>query len=409
MIKILLVEDNEDKSSKILEILKDQIKREMFVATLKTDIKAAKSILYDEKFDLIILDLVLPIDEEDTMPNAENGIQFLENIYENPSINKPIHIIGLTQFAELKPQYEQIFHKNLNHLINYQEEESQWKSELSNFVWRLIEKENEFIKNRTATFDYDVAVISALDMELAAFKRLISDWNEVMVDEDSTTYFQGNIKGKSKNLKVICSSAPMMGMNAATVLSMKIIHNFRPKYLIMIGIAACARSKTEYGYGDVLVVEQSWDGGAGKVTIKDNTPVFLPSAHHLTLNADIRENIRSIKSDQTLLRTIKDEWQFAKPNTELQVHIGPVTSVAGVTENPAVIEELRRHDRKLLGLEMETYGVFYSCANCSNPKPIAISIKSVSDFADLEKNDKYQLYSAYTSARFVLEFISRYL
>ena len=49
----------------------------------------------------------------------------------------------------------------------------------------------------------------------------------------------------------------------------------------------------------------------------------------------------------------------------------------------------------LIGIEMEAYGVFYSAANSMSPKPIAISIKSVCDFADEHKSDNYQEYSAY--------------
>ncbi|WP_316846528.1 hypothetical protein [Pedobacter psychrodurus] len=409
MIKILIVEDNEVKLGKILDTLKDEIKSNVYSTSEHDNVKSAKSKMYEEKFDLVILDLVLPIDADDDKPSSENGISFLENIYENPSINRPAHIIGLTQFSDLKPEYEHIFHKNLNHLINYQEEESRWKEELIQFVWRLIEKENEFNANRIAAYNYDVAIIAALDMELDAFKALIPSWGNVRVENDPTTYSENQINGRDGDLRIISGSAPMMGMNAASVLSMKMIYNFRPKYIIMVGIAACTRPRDEHGFGDVLVVEQAWDGGAGKVTIKDGEPLFMPSAHHLSLDSDIRENIRSIKSDQALLRQIKDEWHYNKPNTELRVHIGPVASVAGVTENPAIIEELKRHERKILGLEMESYGVFYSAANCSNPKPKAIAMKSVSDFADLEKNDKFQLYASYTSAKFTLEFIKRYL
>ncbi|UKJ05811.1 hypothetical protein [Solitalea lacus] len=54
---------------------------------------------------------------------------------------------------------------------------------------------------------------------------------------------------------------------------------------------------------------------------------------------------------------------------------------------------------------METYAVFYAACNCSKPQPLAFSTKSLSDFANEEKNDDYQMYAAYTSASYLYNFI----
>lgn len=135
-----------------------------------------------------------------------------------------------------------------------------------------------------------------------------------------------------------------------------------------------------------------------------------PAANHLSLNRDISEKFRSFKDNNALLRKIKDNWLPGKvPNTELQIHIGSMASVAGVIENESIIRQLKIKDRKLLGLEMEAYGMYFSCANCGNPKPIAVALKSISDFASTGKNDIYQNYSAYTSVNVTYEFIKTQL
>ena len=54
---------------------------------------------------------------------------------------------------------------------------------------------------------------------------------------------------------------------------------------------------------------------------------------------------------------------------------------------------------------MESYGVFYSANYGVHPKPKPISIKSVCDFGDRKKADNYQNYAAYTSARFMYDFV----
>jgi len=53
---------------------------------------------------------------------------------------------------------------------------------------------------------------------------------------------------------------------------------------------------------------------------------------------------------------------------------------------------------------MEIYGVYYAARFSTEPRPKAIAIKSVCDFADEEKNDVYQAYAAYTSVRYFYHF-----
>ena len=75
-----------------------------------------------------------------------------------------------------------------------------------------------------------------------------------------------------------------------------------------------------------------------------------------------------------------------------------------------VVDDLKAHDRNLLGIEMESYGLFYASAKGFKPRPIyTASLKSVSDFGTKEKCDKYQEYAAYTSAAVLKHIIMSYL
>jgi nucleoside phosphorylase/CheY-like chemotaxis protein len=408
MIKILIVEDNPVKIEKVSNLFKDEISPKNYSLKSVNDIKSAKELLYSEKFDVIILDLVLPIDSEDKDPDAEKGADFLDDIYDNPSIvYKPIHIIGLTAFSDIKPQYEKKFHRNLNHLIDYKEESYNWKEQLKNFMWRLIEKEDAFYMNRTSKYNFDIGIIVATEKEFSAVKRLSDTWSKNTIPNDPTVYWESVFKRNNKSVNVISTYCPQMGMNACAVLSMKLINNFRPKYLFMTGITASAKELDQQGYGDIIVFDETWDGGAGKITEDEKgNKVFLQEAHHIRLDVDIREKLRSMKDNKEMLRKIKDDWQSDdKPITELQIHIGSAASVAGVIENEAVLKEIKTHDRKLVGLDMEAFALYYASNNCCNPKPIPIVLKSISDFANTMKSDRYQSYASYTSSRLMYELI----
>lgn len=69
-----------------------------------------------------------------------------------------------------------------------------------------------------------------------------------------------------------------------------------------------------------------------------------------------------------------------------------------------MVESIMAHNRKLIGLEMETYGIFLAGRLCVEPRPIAISAKSVCDFGVPPKTDEFQRYAAFTSANFIYEF-----
>jgi nucleoside phosphorylase len=195
-----------------------------------------------------------------------------------------------------------------------------------------------------------------------------------------------------------------MGMPPASVLSMKLISHFKPKYIAMCGIAAGIKGKGNFG--DILITEHSWDYNSGKlISTRDKTDHFECDPKVLTLSSHLKDKFATLKSDKKFLNEIEDKWPGNKPASRLDVHIGPVVSGSGVIQSSDFIDLLKAQNRKVIGLEMETYGVFFAANNCNEPKPHAFSIKSICDFADETKNDDYQAYAAFTSANYLYLFI----
>lgn len=74
-----------------------------------------------------------------------------------------------------------------------------------------------------------------------------------------------------------------------------------------------------------------------------------------------------------------------------------------------MVERILKQNRNLLGIEMEAYGVLYAATHATKPRPKVFVAKSVCDFADEQKNDQYQDYAAYTSAKFIYQLALNYL
>ena len=58
---------------------------------------------------------------------------------------------------------------------------------------------------------------------------------------------------------------------------------------------------------------------------------------------------------------------------------------------------------------METYAIFAAAQESAMPRPTVFTMKSVVDFADDAKDDRYQDYGAYTSAQALAHFVQKYL
>lgn len=404
MINILIVEDSTDKLKKISTLISEEIDIPARNLLMANNIKEAKIILRRNQVDLMILDLVLPIDSDDEA-NPDNSINFLDELNTHPTMHIPTHIVGLTEFSEYKDLYADKFTKYLWHLVDYKANESDWKEKLKQIIFHLVKVRKDFLNPVNFKFDYDIAIIAALNNpELQQILKLQCEWEELRLENDATTYFTGYFERSTKKLKVICASAPQMGMVATATLAMKMIYAFKPRYIIMTGIAAGYKDDST-DYGDILVADQSYDGTNGKIITLDNGEKgFSPNPNPILLDPDIKEKMRSYETRFEILSKIKRRFNGNTPTSELKIKIGPIVSVPFVVQNENEFLSFKNNQRKLIGLEMESYGIFYSANNTVNPKPIPIVIKSVCDFGNLDKDDEYQIYAAYTSANFIYEF-----
>ena len=57
---------------------------------------------------------------------------------------------------------------------------------------------------------------------------------------------------------------------------------------------------------------------------------------------------------------------------------------------------------------MEIYGLYSAVENTSGEKPKVFALKSVCDFADVDKDDDYQTYCSYMSANVLRIFVERF-
>lgn len=251
--------------------------------------------------------------------------------------------------------------------------------------------------------DYQCAafIITAVEIETNSIKSLYTDWNRVIIPGDNQAYYEAYFDKDGKRQRIITAQQSVMGMTAATVLTMKAIEAFKPRYVIMSGIAAGTGDEAKQIYGDVIVPDVIWDYSTGKFVGPDETEIrfgdigFLPRP-------------RSVYIDKEIIDIVNNT--MGREDNEFHVHIGPLACGSSVVANRAVVEKqvlsLFPHT---VGLDMESYSVAFTCQNCKAPKPTAVIIKSICDFADSEKSDQFQKFAAYTSSGYTKYLLENHL
>jgi nucleoside phosphorylase len=260
---------------------------------------------------------------------------------------------------------------------------------------------------------FDVAIICALNIELKAvldMGLLTSDkkweWEKFSIEGDNNLYHRTKIKtSNSKSISIVTATLNQMGSVASSCLTTTIVNNFHPNAVILVGIAA-GKSSPDRHIGDILIAQQVVDYSSGKISLnKDKQKRFNPDPHPIQINEKLLGILNDLSRDASYLDHIKRSWRSSPPSTSLNIHVGTLGTGEQVVVNPQVISDIEEHWRKLLGIEMEAYGVYFAALKATNPAPYFWCFKSVSDFADTKKSDDFQPYAAYTAAEYCNYFL----
>ncbi|MBT5305230.1 MAG: hypothetical protein HON76_00975 [Candidatus Scalindua sp.] len=408
MIRILILDDDRNKADRISEVIKTipEISDEDFFVV--EDLIQARDTCSQSLFDLLILDLRLPnrIGDE---PRDMAGCEFIKELNTSTTLHRPYHIIGLTAFEDVLEKADPHFEDDLWRIIKYDTKTNDWHRQLTSKLQYLVTSKKELLNADSTRHVYDIGIVTALHVpEHKSILDLPAEWEVIKLPNDSTIYHKGRFLNGEKQLSVVSACAQQMGMPAAAVLTSKLIEQFRPRYIAMSGIAAAVKDG-DAKLGDILIADQSWDYGSGKHKIVEGKQIFEPDPRSIPLSVDLKERLLHLQAQKTFLTEIQNDWRGEKQERQLEVHIGPIASGAGVVQDENITAHIKEHSRKLIGLDMETYGVFFAAENSFLPRPIAMSIKSACDFADNGKADNHQTYAAFTSAQYLYRFALEYL
>lgn len=402
MIKILIIDDNKSKTDDISKTIENN-KNIANIEVVKCDNGFdGKKKMIENHFDILLLDLNMPLTIGG--PNIEEGgFTLLFEIVNDVRIHKPDDVIILSKYEDLLKRASKKVDISHFSQLNYDVLSDEWRDVLSSKIdYFHCLKTN----NQSCSYEYDIAFITAVDIEDRELSKQFTNWTTLNISNDPTIYQTTKIITDEKEIRVVKAMQNEMGMTSAAVLTSKLITNFRPKFVVMVGISAGINK--EYNLGDIIFASEMWNYSSGKYVLddKDSKIKLLPDPRYVQVEQSIIEKSR--QNFDKILSDIQSNFNYSK--SILRIANGSLACGSAVVASEEVVKDyVLAHSRKTIGLDMESYGVGYACVNSQTIKPKFMVIKSICDFADESKNDSAHEYAAYTSSAFAKHFVLNYL
>ena len=409
MIRVLIMDDTPEKTDKIKSVLMSKcLLREQEIAEAKS-INSGRRMLSSESYDLLILDLVMPVNDGEEVGAEGQSEGFIDELSRVGRLNKPIYIIALTQFPEKLEKNQQTYAKKLWKLIPYDLKQTEWEDVLQDAVDTIIETKRKLLEHIENKNRYDVGLLCALPEEFEMMKAATSP-NWVVKDDDPSPFNLYTLpvrteNGHSLRLLACCCNAP--GMQAASVAAAYMLSRYNLSALFMTGFCAGFK-KDGVNRGDLFVADSEYDYGSGKLARNANNDQILnteqkqyPCSFELLgkMNAFIAAQNMPDKLHAELERVGFLQEEMGLP----AIHVAPGTCGSYVVGDEAFMKKLREEgNRKLTGLDMEGYGLYLAGYML---KKNCLLVKGIADFGDGLKNDKYHATCSYASAWLVMRFI----
>ncbi len=408
MVKILIMDDNENKRNMLRSLLQDECKIAYENIEEAVSVNSGRTHMCNKVYDLVIIDLVMPnYDNEEN--NREDAPRFIDEIYSNPSIKIPNQIIGFTAYADEFEEMKKRFEDKLWYLVHYEEGRIDWKMKVKNKVFHLLRNKDELLKSIQIQNKYEIGIVCALQPEYDQLLIAFGDnWETKEIDSFPLPF---NVKkvttAYGKTIRICAVVVGKAGMVATGIIATSMCNVFHVDKLFMTGFAAGVHYD-DIRLGDIVVAKCVQDYSAGKLIKDENNGEFklLKELQIVSGSEKLLNMASAIATNKKIMKSIGDKMEkknVLEGRDKPQAFLSPTVCGPFVVASGEAIENIKEiADRKLQALDMEGFGLYlaahYNKCEC-------LWIKGISDFADTHKGDKFHTHCAYASALFLYNLI----
>lgn len=399
MMKILVVHDRISVAEKISESCSKICKCSVEFAE---DARTARQKLQNCHYDLLILDLTIPHRKGQTIDYAQAS-NLISDIYSDEEY-PPADIIGVTNDEKA---YKAIYNGDLkdNKILKvvFEKDGDDWLSSITQTISYLQRTAESRIRARSAHYEIDVLLISAMDEEFIPLNETLE-----LTDEKGLSHVYNFIFNDSLNTvrRGIAASVGKQGQEASASFSQSLISRYRPKLVVMVGI--CGGVKERVDLGDAVVFESVVNWDAGKYREASGAPDGKQPPAWLYARPEPVSMDGSKVHD--FVRTLTRDWtdekekivKFAASGSQgkskdFKLHLKTAASGSSVVAAEEIVQRIRGLNDNVHAVDMESYGLYLAASRTLVAKPNFVCVKGVSDFCDAKKADDYHVAAAWAS------------
>ena len=267
---------------------------------------------------------------------------------------------------------------------------------------------------------YNIAIITVTDEEMSAVKTNIPNLKMIQsdaLDDDSGVYYSGTLECNPK-VRFIVAQAPHQGIPSASSLTTKIVLKFKPRLVAMLGHAAGNKNLiSSLKLGHILIAEEAVNYNQihyiqKKISSGENEFVKKDKKNVIDIEHYFKSKLKDFYTTPGILDSIRDSYPNKNYFEQIDIHIGKIVTGDSLMSSQARFDEIISDNPNTIGLDMETYGVYYAAKHTLHSnKPFFVAIKSVSDFGSHQTKfeinqttSERQKYACHTSVKFFIDF-----
>jgi len=407
-LKILIVHDRKEVADVLREIVAEEAPT--CEIDVREDLLGARDILRERFYDLMILDLTLPVDATFGSPSLQNVDLLLKQIISDPAYKVPADILGITADNDALSLVKNSISEHLMASIP-ENADGAWKDMVAQKVRYVRSSRHAREVVSHSSYGIDVAIVTALDKEAAPYGDLL-ELRPTAHKDISGFPFQSKdgVWRKGVLLKIGKS-----GQAPAASETQALISLYRPRLILMTGFCGGRLERT--GPGDLVAFTTSFAWDYGKWTEKrereeaEPTITFEPRPTPLSVDENGVDHLvrtliaRDKPNPADLERRIKELSGGAIEGW--RVRRAAAGSGSAVVTSEEILERISGLDENIYAVDMESYGFYLACRTTRMAKPDFLCLKSVADFCNGLKNSGLHEACSMISAEFAKRLITK--
>jgi nucleoside phosphorylase/CheY-like chemotaxis protein len=415
-LQILVVEDLTEKYERVRSLLSDRLATSDCEFVWAKSYNAAFRLLLQSRFDVVILDILIPLESGATSPDNSRALM---QMMLGGDLFPAAHIIGLTEFKNIAKGEREHYDANMFALEIFSWTSTSWADRLAAKIAYLMKAQAASLQHSVSSFQSDVLVVIArYENEYRPIEKKII-WQ--VPPKKGNLYFQSHecLSGRLKvdnnlSLKATILCVGEMGNAVATAVTSQAIKVFRPQLVCMLGMCCgfnMSMSASPSLFGDVIVAgaSASWEDGK-YLELDDGSSFFrnrsVPKAIGPTIGPIISSCVEAAKDrllpvcakyiNSSQSKALRKQYGNQMRSTP-EFKIGLVISGSSVIADEKKVREIIARHPNALGLDMEVHGVFTAAEEAIGTRPSVMAVKGVADFGTRSKHGEIQTYSSVLS------------